>query len=617
MNHGLVQHDVVVATHRRSGTHLMLTYVTDQFGLRPLKVHRFPTPTREDTPTVHVVRNPINVLWSTYRWFVKGQSANELIHAMLGGIDFAGYLRGEAGQRVGYRTMAKAGRDNFKDERGMLYDPIRFWADHVESYLEGSAASQPYTVGPYAGAAGSTMTVRYESLVATPQSELERVAGFLDIEMPDRFRPIGRDELVGYAPSPSAAHNALDEWSNASLQLLADRAGHVMARFGYEVPLPRTRVRRRALQQVRYVSSDDNSGYAVAGRRCVGAMAAVGLDVAWEPQPTSWGERGTPTSATPALLTDLYRPGSLCGATIMHTTPEWWAGLRRSLGRGHFTGHTMWDLDQFPDNWHGMAFDADELWVPTRWNRDTFANSGARQPVHVVPHVITTDPVHEPPIDIPTGVTVFATVASWHPRERPDLAVEAFARAFRRDDPVLLIVKTAAWTYSWPANDDLQRMTWWQLLQVLRRHPDAPHVMLVNDDFTDAQVNGLLARADCYVSLAASEAWGMVMFDAATLGTPVITTGFGGHLEYLGSDHPGLVPFRMDPIGPVENSPHSRPGAKWATPDLDAAAAMMRAIVEGTSPLLQAAPVLAERLHTTCSPAAVGALATTLLEEYL
>jgi len=32
---------------------------------------------------------------------------------------------------------------------------------------------------------------------------------------------------------------------------------------------------------------------------------------------------------------------------------------------------------------------------------------------------------------------------------------------------------------------------------------------------------------------------------------------------------------------------------------------------------LQAAPVLAERLHTTCSPAAVGALATTLLEEYL
>jgi len=590
---------IVVASHRRSGTHLMLTYLTEQFGLRPRKIHGFPG--KSSAPTVYLVRNPIDVLWSTYRWFADGRSSNTRIRSAFEGIDFAAYLRGEAGPRVGYRALAQPPGDSLAATRGMFYDPVRFWADHVDAYTSGEVDALP---------------VRYEQLVLAPEAELVRVAAYLGIEHLPQIRPIGRDELVGHAPSPSTAPPAIDQWSPESLRLLLDRAGHVMEHFQLELPTSRT-PRRRPVQALRYVSRDDNSGYAVAGRRCIGALTAAGIDVAWEPQPNEWGDRAAPTSTTPDLLSALYQPTARCDNTVMHTMPEWWAGLRRSFGRGRYTGHTVWELEDYPEEWHRTAFAADELWVPTDWNRVTFQRGGAKQPVRVLPHVITTDPAHEPPIDLPSDVTVFVTVASWHPRKRPDLVVEAFARAFRRCDPVLLVVKTAAWTDSWPANDDLQRMTWWQLLQVLRRHPDAPEVMLVNDEFTDAQVNGLLQRADCYVSLASSEGWGLGMFDAATLGTPVITTGFGGHLAYLGRDHPGLVPYRMSPVGNVENSPHFQDGMTWAAPDIDAAAAMMRSIVDGTSPLPAAATALAERLRTTYSPAVVGQLALTLLEDHL
>lgn len=595
-------------THRRSGTHLLMEYLTKQMGVATTKSHSF---TRRNNGTVvYLLRNPVEVLWSTYRWFVHGRSSNTRIATALADVSFDAFLRGEAGLMVGFDSLAAPPRDSFEHDRGMLYDPIRFWADHVRSFV--STGEPP-------------LTIRYESLVADPRLTVERVAHALHLPMPVTFRPIGRDELVGHAPSGSDAPAAIEQWHQSSLRRLADTAGDLLEQFGYDVPAPptarptatqgaRTSMARRTAE-VRYVSRDDNSGYGVAGRRCIDALITAGVDVAWEPQPTEHRERRVPGRGTSPLLLECYRPTHACDTTVMHTMPEWWSGIRHGFGRGRYVGHSVWELERYPESWHGDAFAADRLWVPTEWNRRTFQRGGVTQPIDVLPHVVSREPVAEPPIDLRDGVTVFTTVASWHPRKRPDWVVEAYARAFRKGDPVLLVVKTAAWTDAWPADNDLQQMTWWQLMQVLRRHDNPPDVMLVNDEFSDAEVNGLVARADCYVSLACSEGWGLGMFDAAVLGTPVITTGYGGHLAYLGADHPGLVPYDVVPVDGVQNAPHFQDGMQWAAPRLDVAAAMMRAIADGTSLLPSAAPGLAARLRAAYSPEVVGQRAREFLAE--
>lgn len=601
-DHGL---DAVLSTHRRSGTHLMLEYLEGQLGLRVRKSHAFPNRLGPVVPTIHLVRNPVDVLWSTYRWFAHGGSSNTLIADALTGVDFDAYLRGDAGTLLGYDALRMKARDSLDDGRGMFYDPIRFWVDHVRAFADGSATS---------------LCIRYEALVDDPATQIERATHYLGVPMPSTFRVIGRDELVGHKPSPSDAPPAIDQWSDESLRRLTEVAGEVLERFGYVVPQriarPPMAAPRRGQTVVRYVSRDDNSGYAVAARRCIDALVTAGVDVVWEPQPHEQRSRSAPRAEAPEMLLERYRPNTTSDITVMHTMPEWWPSLRHSFGRGHYVGHTVWELEQYPESWHHSVFAADELWVPTEWNRRTFQRGGVPQPVHVLPHVVSRDQVAAPPIELPDDVTVFTTVASWHPRKRPDWVIEAFARAFKKGDPVLLVVKTAAWTDAWPVDDELQKMTWWQVMQVLRRHERPPDVMLVNDDLTDAEVNGLVARADCYVSLACSEGWGLGMFDAAVLGTPVITTGFGGHLAYLGSDHPGLVPYTMAPVDGVQNAPHFQHGMQWAAPDLDAAAAMMRAVVDGTSPLRAAAPALAARLRATYSPEVVGAAALAMLEQH-
>lgn len=589
---------VTVASHRRSGTHLLLEYITRELGVGAIKTHDWPVPHQVDLPLVYIVRDPIETLWSTYRWLVGGKSMNQLIEARLKGLTFAQFLRGDGGPRAGFSAMLGTSYDRLLDARGLLYQPIRFWADHVNEYLQ---------------AASSPLIVIYEDLLADPLLQLQRVAAHIGLDPPTAIQPITLSERVGHAPSPVDAPHASQFWEAESLELLQQEAGPVLARLGRPLHAPAEPARRAHTGSIRYIARDDNSGIGVASHRCIEAMLSVGLDVVWEPE-THDGRR-PPGPNTRQMLLDRYRPKDPCTDTIVHVGPEHWGRARRHFPHSRFIGHLAWEIDRMPNAFHGSTHTVDELWVPTAWNRRTFLDSGYSRPVHVVPHVIDTTPAEPHGLAIPDDVTVFTTVAMWHPRKRPDLAVEAFARAFTKADPVLLVVKTSEATDAMPATSDLQRLTWWRLLEVLRKYPNAPEVLLVTDPMSDGQIRGLLERTDCYVSLAASEGWGLGQFDAAVLGKPVVTTGFGGHLEYLGADHPGLVPFTWTPIGPTERSPHLEPNMLWAAPDVDAAAVMLRRVFEGDSPLLRTAPALAERLQRDYAPTAVGERILSVLEQ--
>ena len=587
---------VVVASHRRSGTHLALEYIARELGVPVHKSHQFHDSRSPDVKVVYIARHPIDTLWSTYRWFVHGESGNPRIAAATVGLTFEEFLTGAAGPGIGFAAMKHhLSDDALLDASGMFYSPARFWADHVQSHLQG---------GP------NLLVVRYEDLLAEPQVAVARIAAHLSQPAPESVTVIPRDELVGHSASIPSAESARSHWTDESIEILRRDAGDVMAQLGYTIPDAVANGPRRGTRRhdVRYVSRTDNSGISVAGRRCVLAMTAAGIDVAWEPEPQRKPprERRRPPTSTDPRLAELYRPYRPVEQTVMHTGPEFWAVLRSQLEWGQFIGHTVWETDRVPSAWRGGLHSADAIWVPTQWNRNVFEADDVRRPITVIPHVINTDPADDPPVDIPDDVTIFTSISTWHPRKRPDRVVEAFAHAFTADDPVVLILKTPAWTDAMPAATETERMTWFRLAMVLRRFPRPPRVLLVNDEFTDAQITGLLQRTDCYVSLSSSEGWGLGQFDAATLGKPVITTAFGGHLEYFGLSYPGLVPYQWEQIGESEHSPHLEQAMQWANPDLEVAARMMREVAAGTSSIPAAARSLSTQLNETYAPLRIG-----------
>ena len=603
---GVNEQKVIVASHRRSGTHLVLEYLNRIEGVRTIKTHQMAEPLRQrhqTAPAVYVVRNPFDTLWSTYKWFAGALSNNGRIAARLADLDFPAFLAGAAGERLGFAAWRDRRADSLAIGSGMFYDPIRYWFDHVSAGINDSTFA----------------LVRYEQLVADPVAELGGALERLGIEGA-AITPRSRADLVGHAPSVHDDFDSLVHWPAEAVDRVDRLTASLMDRIDQQRRPVRTMVVvNRSPPRVRYVCRSDHSGYATAGRRCVAALAAAGVDVVWEPELRS--ERVGPPRGTPADLLQRYQPDASVDLTIAHVMPGLWAATRSALSAERFIGHTVWELEAMPRHWFGELAVADRIWVPTEFTAASFRSAGVPRPIDVVPHAVASTDIAPPvplqSVGVDQGRFVVATVCSWHPRKRPDANIRAFLTAFDAGDPVELIVKTDPWVDAWPTETELEKTTWYQTMRVVAEFPNPAKVTLVIDRWTDAEIDSLLTQANCVISLAASEGWGLGLFDAAVHGTPVVTTGYGAHLEWLGHDHGGLVDSLMVEVPALPNSPHFQPGMQWADPSVDHAARLLRAVYERLDEARADAAGRATQLRERFSQEQVGALAARLVGEAL
>jgi len=90
-------------------------------------------------------------------------------------------------------------------------------------------------------------------------------------------------------------------------------------------------------------------------------------------------------------------------------------------------------------------------------------------------------------------------------------------------------------------------------------------------------LNELFFRADILLSLQRSEGFGLNLAKGLGFGIPVVTTGYGGHLDFC-KDTAFLVPFDME-----ESAPHNDfwyPTGRWAAPREGEAVKLMRQVAK-------------------------------------
>lgn len=134
----LETHTPLILSHRRSGTHLLGALIQRHWrDERWLKSHDWPERRPLDYPTLYVLRNPIDALYSTYLWWRAGGGAdNPEVSAVMDQVSFDQWLNGDAGRMIGYQSWRCGDRDNMEVTRGQMYDPIRFWRDHWRAACE-------------------------------------------------------------------------------------------------------------------------------------------------------------------------------------------------------------------------------------------------------------------------------------------------------------------------------------------------------------------------------------------------------------------------------------------------------------------------------------------------
>jgi glycosyltransferase involved in cell wall biosynthesis len=245
----------------------------------------------------------------------------------------------------------------------------------------------------------------------------------------------------------------------------------------------------------------------------------------------------------------------------------------RSLLRDNRTiGFWWWEVDRFPASYALAAHLVDEIWVGSQHVHDA-VESATGKPVSVFPVPILVEPT--PTIDVaalglPRDRFAFLfsfNFSSAFERKNPLGLIEAFERAFDPTDGALLVLK-ALNGKAWPR----QRVA---LEAAVAGRSD---IALIDRPLSSEMYRGLVAACDAYISLHRAEGFGLTIAEAMALGKPAIATAYSGNLEFMTDENSYLVPYTLVPIPPGV-SPYPD-GAHWADPDLDAAAATMRAVLD-------------------------------------
>jgi glycosyltransferase involved in cell wall biosynthesis len=161
----------------------------------------------------------------------------------------------------------------------------------------------------------------------------------------------------------------------------------------------------------------------------------------------------------------------------------------------------------------------------------------------------------------------FLHISSGFPRKGIDVLLAAFFSEFTQVDDVVLILKTFPNIH----NDVAEQLARWQA-----QIPNGPQCVHIDIDFDQGSLEQLYDAADCAVYPSRAEGFGLPIAEAMAKRIPVITTAYGGQVDFCGPDNCFLLEYRLEASG----SHFSVPGAHWATPDLEQLRCYMRFVAE-------------------------------------
>jgi glycosyltransferase involved in cell wall biosynthesis len=253
-----------------------------------------------------------------------------------------------------------------------------------------------------------------------------------------------------------------------------------------------------------------------------------------------------------------------------------WARLGFKRGAFHVAYWAFEIENALPMEFKNAAPIMSEIWTPSQFCKRIFRET--KLPVHVLPHAVpSVDRLRE--LNSTGGkapFTVLYLFDAWSrcSRKNPEASIRVFQKAFPHRRDVRLVLKG-------------HHLNEAELKQLRAAAGWDSRITVLNEFLSFEALEQLFANADVLLSLQRSEGFGLNIARALGIGLPVITTGWGGHLDFCKSQNSMLVPYQMKHVS-LEGDHFYQEGV-WADPDEKAAAKMLREVclmVESADPVL-------------------------------
>ncbi|MBX5135114.1 glycosyltransferase family 4 protein [Rhizobium lentis] len=331
--------------------------------------------------------------------------------------------------------------------------------------------------------------------------------------------------------------------------------------------IPRSRLAfnpRKPVEIIGYFSMP--VGVGESARLCAGALSQAGRAISLSDVSTHPDEK----SFDGWVSSDL--PAEPPGSRIWHLNPPMLPRAILKMGVANFTrafniGYFAWELEVAPAEWRNGLRYMNAVFVPSEFTRRTIAPLTSA-PVIVVPHPVTEKPAAEgmrEKFGIEKDaflVSFIFSAGSSINRKNPQAVIEAFRLFSAECQSAFLLMK---------ASGDIGKDQ--GLRELIASVAGDSRIRIITDKLSNAEINGLIRSSNAYLSLHRSEGFGLTVAEAIMHRTPVISTGWSGTEDFCDPENSWLVASPLIPV--VDSHPEfaGLPGAVWADPSPEIAAA--------------------------------------------
>lgn len=339
-------------------------------------------------------------------------------------------------------------------------------------------------------------------------------------------------------------------------------------------------IKSQKTRNILYLGQSGTSGYAKASKGYICDYFLNNNNIKW-----------IPFKFDRSIDDDQYYVDVICKSCIdksfdyydtmmLHLTPDIWnknIKLNKHLDIGEIIGYCTWETDTLPEEWVKCINKVENVYVPSEFNKLTFINSGVTSNIKVVPHVFHGDKLTDKNDveitdyfgnKIPTDKYTFYCIAEYIERKGINDLIRVFDRISNSNCQLVLKLH-------WK-NYDI-RSKYLLIKEIKKITPSiGKNIYLILDNLSHREMTLIHSLGDCYVSLNRGEGFGLTIFDAYNYGKDIVTTKYGGPLDYIKTNDKlvecGIVPVSgMDKFSKLYKS-----GQMWARPNLDHATELMK-----------------------------------------
>lgn len=257
--------------------------------------------------------------------------------------------------------------------------------------------------------------------------------------------------------------------------------------------------------------------------------------------------------------------------------------------------YTMFESTRICRAWAEASVRCVRVVVPTESSRRAWIEGGVEPArVAVCPLGVDTEVfrpgVRPPDLRVPGGRRVasfrhrFLHLSDASVRKNLPALLEAWFRATRRDDDAVLVLKL---NFFWKGSREAHGRMVRDAARAAGRPADqAGAICLVDEVLDDAGLAGLFNAATHYWSMSHGEGFDLPMHEAAACGLQLLAPAHSAYLDCFPPSVVHFIPVREVPaVVPKDPSLHAYfEGSNWWDPDVEAAAALVRGIVDGRIP---------------------------------